>query len=91
MKDHTRFQIFPFHSFIRHRRRFLQFYRNLIDLTINHFIMQLNENSMEDVGYLLKPENSKPFKKVIQMVRFLLVLTMAAMAALAIQFYISIK
>lgn len=53
--------------------------------------MQLNENSMEDVGYLLKPENSKPFKKVIQMVRFLLVLTMAAMAALAIQFYISIK
>jgi hypothetical protein len=53
--------------------------------------MQLNNNGMEDVGYLQKPENSKLFKKLMQMVRFLLMLTIAAMAALAIQFYISIK
>jgi len=53
--------------------------------------MQLNKNSMGDVSHLQKPENSKLFKKLIQMVQFLLVLTFAAIAALAIQFYISIK
>ncbi|MBL7701611.1 MAG: hypothetical protein JNM14_05140 [Ferruginibacter sp.] len=53
--------------------------------------MPLKNNSVEDIGYLQKPENSKMFKQVIKMVQFLLALTIAAMAVLAIQFYISIK
>lgn len=41
---------------------------------------------MESVDYLHKPENSKLFKRVRQMVQLLLMLTIAAMAVLAFNF-----
>ena len=49
------------------------------------------KKSMEDVGYLQKPENSKRFKKVRQMVQLLLAIAIAAAAVMATQFYTSVK
>lgn len=46
---------------------------------------------MEDIAHLQKPGNGNPFKGIIKMVQFLLLLTITAMAAMAIQFYTSIK
>ncbi len=53
--------------------------------------MQLIKKSMEDIAYLQKPENSKRFKKVRLMVQLLLAITIAAVAVMATQFYISFK
>jgi hypothetical protein len=53
--------------------------------------MPLNNNSMDDIGYLQKSGNGNPLTGIIKMVQFLLLLTITAMAVMAIQFYTSIK
>lgn len=46
---------------------------------------------MEDITHLQISGNGNPFKGIIKMVQFLLLLTIIAMAVMAIQFYTSIK
>ncbi len=53
--------------------------------------MQLRNGSMESIDYLHTPQNSKRFNKFRQMVQFILVLAIIAMAVMVIQLYLYIK